>query len=105
MNHHRMARKERAVTALKFDPEHFCRRVLQDALAEATGQYWRRRARALEQALSRPGDYCGQATPDQIAERDEQLRAAILACTSHAQLYARGDDVSPEVYAVLREVA
>lgn len=100
-----MARREQAVTALKLDPEHFSHRVLQDALAEATGQYWRRRARALEQALSRPSDYRGQATAEEIAKRDERLRVAILACASRAQLYEPGDDIEAEVYAVLQEVA
>lgn len=91
--------------AQSLDLDHFRHRVLQDALAEATAQYWRRRARALEQALSRPGDYPGRATTEQIAERDERLRAAILACSSRAQMYEPDEEISAEVYAVLQEVA
>jgi hypothetical protein len=83
----------------------FQRRILQDALSEATADYWRRRARALEKALSRPTDYRGRATPEQIAERDEQLRAAILACSLRAQLYEPGADICAEVDAALAEVA
>lgn len=93
------------MSAPRFDLDNIARRILQDALSEANADHWRRRARLLEQALSRPGDYTGQATPEQIAERDERLRAAILACSLRAQLYAPGDDISADVDVVWLEVA
>lgn len=92
------------MSTLQLDLGNFTRRLLQDAMSEASAKYWRQRARTLEQALSRPGDYQGQATPEQVAERDERLRAAILACSLRAQLYELDADVSEEVDAALAEV-
>lgn len=41
--------------------DHFRTRVLQDAMTDATADYWRRRARSFEAALPRPGDFTGGA--------------------------------------------
>lgn len=63
---------------------HFRARVLQDALLEATEAYWLRRAAAFAGAASRPGDYPGQATPEQLAARDERTRGIAQACRNRA---------------------
>lgn len=60
--------------------EHFRTRVLQDALTEATRAYWRHRADMFEAARSRPGDFVGNATPEQIADRDARLAEIAMAC-------------------------
>lgn len=93
------------IRAGALDLDHFRARVLQDALSEATAEYWRRRARTLERALSRASDYRGRATPEEIAQRDEGLRAAIMACSLRAQLCEPGAEISAEVDEVLAEVA
>lgn len=85
---------------------HFQARVMSDALAEASAGYWRRRADHLRSCLSRPGDFHGSATPQQIAARDARLRADIARCLTHAKVLAEGiGDIAPEVVDVLREVA
>lgn len=70
--------------------DHFRNRVLQDALAEATAHYWRRRARSFEVALPRPGDFTGRATPEQIEEQRMRVAATILACAQRAELMIGG---------------
>jgi hypothetical protein len=47
------------VAGLVAHVEHFQHRVIQDALAEATAAYWRRRADQFDAAQPRPGDYLG----------------------------------------------
>lgn len=71
--------------------EHFRQRVLQDALAEATATYWRRRAQTFLAAMPRPGDYTGQATPQEIEARRERIAAAARACAERAELAIGGD--------------
>ena len=70
--------------------EHFRGRVVQDALTEATGHYWRRRAEMLEAARPRPTDWPGRATPEELAERDASLAAAALACRERAAVSLLG---------------
>jgi hypothetical protein len=62
------------------------RRVVQDALNDALACTWTRRAELLEFAMSRPEDYHGQATAEQIAERDRHLAAQASACRHKAIL-------------------
>ncbi|WP_405070423.1 hypothetical protein OG558_12770 [Kribbella sp. NBC_01510] len=68
--------------------DNFTRRVIQDAAAEATATYWVHRAAQLDQARPRPGDYTGQATEQQLAERERLLAAQAEACRRHADLLA-----------------
>jgi hypothetical protein len=85
---------------------HFQARVLSDCLAEASAGYWRHRAEHLRRCLSRPGDFVGRATADEIAERDLRIQADIERCLAHAGLLADGSaQIAPEVVDVLREVA
>lgn len=64
--------------------DHFQRRVLQDALADGTAAYWRRRAETFEAARPRPTDYHGQATRADLAARDARCREAAEACRKRA---------------------
>lgn len=66
--------------------EHFRRRVLQDALNEATAAYWHRRAAAFDAARPRPGDFHGRATRAQLAAADTRLAAQAAACRRAAAL-------------------
>lgn len=70
--------------------EQLRRRVVQDALQQATGAFWKRRAEAFEAAVSRPGDFLGRATPAQVAERDARIRATAIACRAKADLLIGG---------------
>lgn len=71
--------------------EHFRSRVLQDALADATAAYWRRRAETFREALPREGDFTGRATPDQIEEQRRRVAATILACRQRAAVSLGGE--------------
>jgi hypothetical protein len=64
----------------------FARRVLVDVLAEATADYWHRRAEAFTRAMWRPGDYTGRTTPTQRAAHDADMAAIAQACRHAAQL-------------------
>jgi hypothetical protein len=66
------------------------RRAVQEALSAATAHTWRRRAALLRWALSVPGEYLGQATLEQIAERDARLAAQARACENQATLLELG---------------
>ena len=64
--------------------DRFCQRVVQDALAEASSSYWLERAAAFETALSRPEDFPGEATEEEIAKRDAELHLLIAECRKRA---------------------
>ena len=83
---------------------HFQRRVIVDALLDAWGATWERRARALEAARPRPGDFHGRATREELREQWQRLTAAAQACRARAQVSPL-DLVAPEVDAVLDEEA
>jgi len=92
-------------TTVHVDVEHFRSRVLQDALTEALAGYWRTRAAALLASCSRPGDFHGLSTAEDIAARDARLRADAARCLQHAYVIELGSEVSPDVVNVLSEVA
>lgn len=88
------------------DLHHFTERLLADALMEATASYWLRRAHEFEGARSRPGDYVGDATADDIAVADARLTAIAAACRARARLAPlQVDDLEDAVPSVLAEVA
>ena len=64
--------------------DHFQRRVVQEAVADATATYWTRRAATFEWARPRPTDYPGRATPQQLADRDTRCAEAAAACRARA---------------------
>lgn len=66
--------------------DHFQHRVVQDAIAEATGTYWRRRADMFEWARPRPGDYLGHATRERVDQIDAGLVRARDACLARAEV-------------------
>lgn len=70
---------------------HFQRRVVQDAIADATGAYWERRAATFEWARPRPSDYRGRATEQQIADRDHRCAEAAKACRARASTSLIGE--------------
>jgi hypothetical protein len=95
----------RAARAVNLDLEHFRARVLQDALNEATVSYWLQRAKDLADVLSRPGDFTGHATPEQVAGRDAGIRLALLNIERHIALLREQTEISDEVCQALAEVA
>jgi len=66
------------------------RRAVQEALSAATAHTWRRRSDLLEWARPRPGEWVGQSTPVQLAERDRRLAAQAEACRHRAELLELG---------------
>lgn len=72
--------------------EHFRKRVVQDAVAEATARYWHTRADQLQAALDRPGDCTGRATPEDLADRRQRLTESIKACRNRAFISLIGGD-------------
>lgn len=72
--------------------DHFRRRVLADALQEATAAYWERRAEVFEAARPRRGDYFGNATRDDLRAQDERLAAMARACRSRAAVSLLGGE-------------
>lgn len=79
----------------------FAGRLLQDALAEATSDYWRRRGEAFLAAAPKPGDFNGRATPEEIRERGQRCRETAQACFSRASIEQPGQTVSREVWEAL----
>ena len=78
----------RCATIALDDPtrDFFLRRLLQDVWAEAEGAYWETRARQLEAARPRRGDFTGNATPAELTAQWLRLRDAAQACRARAQL-------------------
>jgi hypothetical protein len=72
------------------DFDHFRARILQDALSEATAQYWLRRAQQFEDAAPREGDYHGNASREELLDAWERCKATELACRGQAQLIMEG---------------
>lgn len=70
--------------------DNFRRRVMADALQEATAAYWHRRAEAFDAALPRPGDYTGQASREEYEARRMRVAAIALACRERAALSLGG---------------
>lgn len=86
--------------------EHFGRRVLLDALAEAAPAYWRRRAEALRAARHNPtSDYLPPERLQAARARWAELTAAADACDNKATfLEAYGRELfAADVAAVMAE--
>jgi len=77
--------------------DQFRARVVQDALSEATADYWLRRAETFEAARHRPGvDYAGNATLDVLRARWVELTEVALACRNRASVAYFPVDIEPE---------
>jgi hypothetical protein len=89
------------------DLDHFRARILQDALTEATAQYWIHRAHQFRQAAPRPDDFHGNAASDELTAAWHRCEATARACLQHAELLRNAvtDEISPEVWVALEEVA
>ena len=92
------------------DLSRYAVRMLEDAITEAMPWHWTRRAEQLESARPRPGDYRGQATAEDLAERHERLTEQAEACREHAELLRRyptpiGEDLADLVVAIVKGVS
>lgn len=84
---------------------HFQARVLQDALAEASGAYWSRRAEAFEDAKPRPDEFHGRQTREELRARWSCMDATARACRARAQVSLIPQEIEPDVLAAVWEVA
>jgi len=66
--------------------DHFRARVIQDAFAEATADYWRRRGVTFEAARPRRGDFHGHAARADLQRRQDRLTELAAACRAAAQV-------------------
>lgn len=66
--------------------EHLRRRVVQQAILEASAWWWRWRAEQFHAASPRPDDWPGRATPTELAEADARCRETAYACLNRAEL-------------------
>ncbi len=95
-----------AAAVLAEHVEHFRRRVVQDALSEATSAYWCRRAEMFENARHRPGaDYPGLATIDELRVAWRELTEIAQACRNRATVSLMQDGNDIEIVAALREAS
>ena len=85
--------------------ERFGRRVLQDALSEASAAYWRRRANDLRAARHRAGDFLPPGRLEAARTRWRELTEAARACENKATfLEAYGRELfAADVAAVMAE--
>jgi len=83
----------------RVDMEAIPLRAAQEALSSALACTWSRRAELLEWARPRPGDFTGNATATELAERDRRLAAQAQACRNKAALLELGilDDFEGEL--------
>ncbi|MHA6511317.1 hypothetical protein [Tessaracoccus sp. Z1128] len=81
-------------------------RSVQEAITYAQPCTWTRRAEQLENARPRPGEFHGQATREDLAERYARLTEQAAACREHAELLRRyptpiGEDLAALVVAFI----
>lgn len=74
------------MTALRDNAEQIRIRMLADSFREARATNWEARAEMLEWARPRPDDFHGNATAEELAERDEHLAHLAETCRQHAKL-------------------
>jgi hypothetical protein len=68
------------------DSDRFRRRMLKEALREALGEYWERRAREFEDARPRVDEYLGQAGSAELRARWLALTEVADACRKRARV-------------------
>ena len=79
------------------------RRIIIDALTEATAAYWHRRAEAFELAKPRLDDFHGQATHAELSAQWRRADETAKACRNRASL-ALVESWDAEVVEALAEV-
>jgi hypothetical protein len=84
--------------------EHHARRVLVGGLLDGWGPYWERRARALEAARPRAGDFHGHASREDLRAQWHRLTEAARACRARAEVSPL-ELIASDVDTVLEEVA
>ena len=81
---------QNAIRRILADPDEtialMTRRAVTDVIARLTASQWEQRARVLEDAMSRPGDYLGNSTPAERRTRDRRLADDAARCRCHADL-------------------
>ena len=94
-------------SVIHIDIDHFRARILQDALTEATAQYWVHRAHQFQQAAPKLGELHGNATREELNEAWTRCYETAAACRAHADLISGEypEEISDEVLTVLGEVA
>lgn len=88
------------------DLSRYAVRMLEDAITEAMPWHWTRRAEQLDNARPRLGDFHGQATREDLAERHARLTEQAAACRLHAEFLRRyptpiGEDLAALVVAII----
>ena len=66
------------------DRANFQRRLLLDAVAQASAGYWRRRSAAFEAAAPRPADFNGSGTRAELAAAAHRCHQVAAACRARA---------------------
>ncbi|MFZ2626021.1 MAG: hypothetical protein WAX29_12400, partial [Propionibacterium sp.] len=64
----------------------FVRRVIADALNEASARYWEHRAEVLADAAPKPGEFHGQATAEELSAAWRRCHRDAARCRQHAGL-------------------
>ena len=67
-------------------------RLVQDGLLDGDVHYWERRAQQFEDARRKPGEWLGQSTEAERAERDQRLAETAQACRAKAEFVRRYGD-------------
>lgn len=84
--------------------EHFHRRVLQDALNQATRTYWLRRAEQFEDAKPRLDDYHGNATRAELSRQWNLAHETAEACRRRAEAALFQDQDTELIAEIMAEV-
>lgn len=84
--------------------EQVLRSALSEAYLDGWHATWKRRARALDDARPRVGDFTGRATRDELRARWHSLTRAAEACRAHARI-APLETVAADLDLILSEVA
>lgn len=81
----------------RVDVAAFGRRLVLDAVADASANQWEARARLFEAARPRPDDFHGRASVDDLRRRWIDLTEAAAACRARAAVIRSGDDAAVDL--------
>ena len=71
--------------------EQFAKRVILDALCDASRAWWLKRAEDFERARPVPGEYAGRATREELRQRWRELTEIADACRAKAAVCEPSD--------------